>query len=178
MPMPMPTSDNTTAITNNKDQIENVNEDFGSLIEVYTKTFYNLLNNLNTPKTNQLNSSHFFEICQMDLQIYDKSDKEINQKYVDSSSVIQCLMYIRKELNLYFLPQLRDGGIKWIKEAKNSIKVCISGSLYQDGRNPIGEFKQQLMLGEDPHKKNQWKLFIINLTMKWFTVEHQVSNYI
>jgi len=90
---------------------------------------------------------NFYENCTMAMRIL--GGKEIMENCYDSSSVLQCLLGIKKEHQPFFSPNLGDG-VKWKKESHGLVMVHIGGTLYQGAGLLVGMFEQQFIL-RDPH---------------------------
>lgn len=161
--MPMPISTALVPKTK-KDKKEHENELLEEFIEMFAKHFYDLFNDLGIPGKNQLDSRHFYENCTMALKIIGGSE-EINENCEDSSSILQCLLGVKREHQLFFSPHLGDG-VKWKKESHGLLKVHIGGTLHQGVGRMVGMFEQQFVLREDPQAENTWKILNTSLMMK------------
>lgn len=159
--MPTPT---TIAPVTNKSRKDREQELLEEFIEMFAKHFYELLNDIGIPGKNQLDSRHFYENCTMAVKILGGSE-EINEKCEDSTSILQCLLGIKKEHQLFFSPHLGDG-VKWKKESHGLVKVQIGGTLHQGVGRMVGMFEQQFILREDPQAENTWKILNTNIMMK------------
>lgn len=131
---------------------------------MFAKHFYDLFNDLGIPGKNQLDGRHFYENCTMALRILGGVE-EIMENCDDSSSILQCLLGIKKEHQIFFSPNLGDG-VKWKKESHGLVKVHIGGTLHQGAGRLVGMFEQQFILREDPQAANTWKILNTNLMMK------------
>lgn len=160
----MLTASFTALVPNTKTKKEQVDELLEEFIEMFAKHFYDLFNDLGIPGKNQLDGRHFYENCTMSMRILGVNE-EIRENCDDSSSILQCLLGIKKEHQLFFSPNLRDG-VKWKKESHGLVKVHIGGTLHQGAGRLVGMFEQQFLLREDPHSANTWKILKTNLMMK------------
>lgn len=131
---------------------------------MFAKHFYELFNDLGTPGKNQLDGRYFYDNCTMAVKILGGSE-EINENCEDSSSILQCLLDIKRQHQLFFSPHLGDG-VKWKKESHGLLKVHIGGTLHQGIGRMVGMFEQQFILREDPQAENTWKILNSNLMMK------------
>jgi len=163
MPMSMPTPINMALEPNTKSRKERDNELLEEFIEMFAKHFYDLLNDLGVPGKNQLDNRHFYENCTMSLKILGGSN-EISESCEDSTSILQCLLGVKKEHLLFFSPHLSD--VKWKKESHGLVKVHIGGTLHQGVGRMVGMFEQQFILREDPQAENTWKILNTNFMMK------------
>jgi len=146
------------------DRKEHENELLEEFIEMFAKHFYDLFNDLDVPNKDQLDGRHFYENCTMAVRILGGSE-EINENCENSLSILQCLLGIKKEHQLFFSPHLGDG-VKWKKELHGLVKVHIGGTLHQGVGRMVGMFEQQFVLREDPQAANTWKILNTNLIMK------------
>lgn len=162
MPMPVPTP--TVLANHTTSRKDRNNELLEEFIEMFAKHFYDLFNNLGVPGKDQLDTRHFYENCSMVVKILGGSE-EINENCQDSSSILQCLLGIKKEHQLFFSPNLGDG-VNWKKETHGLVKIHIGGTLHQGIGRMVGMFEQQFVLREDPQAENTWKILNTNLMMK------------
>lgn len=153
-----------TSIPNTYSKKDHNNEVLAEFIEVFAKSFYDLLNNLGVSDKQQLDSRYFYENCTMAVRILGGSE-EVNENCEDSLSTLQCLFGIKKEHQLFFSPSI-DNGLKWKKEHHGMIKVHIGGTLHQGVGRIVGVFEQQFILREDPQAESTWKILNTNLMMK------------
>lgn len=147
-----------------KDRREHENELFEQFIEMFAKNFYDLFNDLGVPNKDQLDSRHFYENCTMAVRILG-GNEEINENCENSLSILQCLLGIKKEHQLFFSPHVGDG-VKWKKESHGLVKVHIGGTLHQGVGRMVGMYEQQFILREDPQAANTWKILNTSLMMK------------
>lgn len=161
--MPIATQTPTPTSTTYSKKDRN-NELLAEFIEVFAKSFYDLLNNFDVPGKQQLDSRYFYENCTMAMRILGGSE-EVNENCENSSSTLQCLYDIKKEHQLFFSPSI-DNGLKWKKEHHGMIKVHIGGTLHQGVGRIVGVFEQQFILREDPQAESTWKILNTNLMMK------------
>ncbi|XP_050426365.1 uncharacterized protein C3orf38 homolog [Adelges cooleyi] len=136
-------------------------EDF---IKMFGKNFYELLNNMGAPGKNQLDGRYFYENCSMTVRILSAS-QEIDEKYQNTMPVLESLLNIKTQHQLFFSPHLADE-IKWKKESHGLLKVQIGGTLHQGIGRMVGIFEQQFILREDPVAKNTWKILQTSLILK------------
>lgn len=163
--MPVETSMVAALVPNSKKyRKEHENELLEEFIEMFAKHFYELFNDLGVPGKNHLDSRHFYENCTMVLKIIGGSE-EINESCEDSVSILQCLLGVKKEHQLFFSPHLGDG-VKWKKESHGLLKVHIGGTLHQGIGRMVGMFEQQFILREDPQAENTWKILNTTLMLK------------
>lgn len=161
MPVSMPTPVNMAL--DKKSKKDRDNELLEEFIEMFAKHFYDLLNDLGVPGKNQLDTRHFYDNCTMSLKILGGSN-EISETCEDSTSILQCLLGVKKEHILFFSPHLTD--VKWKKESHGLVKVHIGGTLHQGVGRMVGMFEQQFILREDPQAENTWKILNTNFMMK------------
>lgn len=161
----MPIATQTPALTPSTcSKKDRDNELLAEFIDVFAKSFYDLLNNLGVPDKQQLDSRYFYENCKMAVRILGGSE-EVNENCEDALSILQCLFDIKKEHQLFFSPSI-DNGLKWKKEHHGMIKVHIGGTLHQGVGRIVGVFEQQFILREDPQAESTWKILNTNLMMK------------
>lgn len=163
MRMQMPIPNTAALVPNTKSRKDRDSELLEEFIEMFAKNFYDLFNDLGIPGKNQLDSRHFYENCTLSLKILGGSN-EISETCEDSTSVLQCLLGIKKEHQLFFSPHLGD--VKWKKESHGLVKVHIGGTLHQGVGRMVGMFEQQFILREDPQAENTWKILNTNFMMK------------
>lgn len=147
-----------------KSKKDRLHEQLEEFIEMFARNYYDLFNNLGVPGKSQLDSRYFYDSCTMKIKILG-GDEEINESCEDSSSLLQCLLRVKNEHQLFFSPHLSDG-VKWKKELHGLIKVHIGGTLHQGAGRLVGMFEQQFVLREDPQAENTWKICNTNLMMK------------
>lgn len=138
----------------------------------FSSQFYELLNtpNASTHFHHNLNSSHFFEKCRVEIII--KGAEEDVQVVVDKcESALKHLSDLRVTHKLLFCPNLSPGAVINKRSCDGLLCVIVCGTLHRtDG--VVGQFQQSFILATDPYSQYSYKIQETTLFLKSGEANH------